>query len=328
MANFQTQVPLQQTGQLQQSQPQSVEQQALSGNKQNISNFMNALQNVGAGSNNRAMNTPAPVQGTVPNLINPGIANNPYANFNTNINNPAIQQQTGGMNMGGVADPNQPLLPISSTFGLKNSQVMSNAGPTTSSGAPLSLQFTAQSHTNPAVGNYSPTMQQPTVQNNTNYTIPLSGTSMGTTNVMPYVNPTQTYAPQTVPNMTATSPITSKNVYTPYGGNIVVSDENLKTDIQSSDRSLTDFMSKVGAHSYQYTNPEIDGQGTFYGPMAQELEKTEAGKHTVINTPRGKMVNTGRLTLVNTAALSVMHQEQQKLQKQVEALQNKLNKRK
>src|SRR5665213_941339 len=52
-----------------------VEQQALNGNKQQTSNFMNALQNIGAGSNNNMMNTPN-ANGSVPtNLVNPNVAN-------------------------------------------------------------------------------------------------------------------------------------------------------------------------------------------------------------------------------------------------------------
>jgi hypothetical protein len=67
-------------------------------------------------------------------------------------------------------------------------------------------------------------------------------------------------------------------------------------------------------YSYEYKEPERFGQGRFYGPMAQDLEKTPAGASTVKRGPDGtKMVDTSRLALVNTAAIS-------DLQKQLAAL--------
>jgi hypothetical protein len=67
-------------------------------------------------------------------------------------------------------------------------------------------------------------------------------------------------------------------------------------------------------YSYEYKEPERFGQGRFYGPMAQDLEKTPAGASVVKKAPDGtKMVDTSRLSLVNTAAIS-------DLQKQLAAL--------
>lgn len=67
-------------------------------------------------------------------------------------------------------------------------------------------------------------------------------------------------------------------------------------------------------YSYEYKDPAAHGQGRFFGPMAQDLEKTPAGASTVKQAPDGtKMVDTSRLSLVNTAAIS-------DLQKQLAAL--------
>lgn len=60
-------------------------------------------------------------------------------------------------------------------------------------------------------------------------------------------------------------------------------------------------------YSYQYKDPEAMGAapGRQFGIMAQDLEKTPAGRSVVKPGPNGaKMVDTSRLTMVNTAALN------------------------
>ena len=107
----------------------------------------------------------------------------------------------------------------------------------------------------------------------------------------------------------------------------LTSDENLKTDVQSAEPNITDFLNKIGAYNYTYKDPAQDGVGTFTSPMAQELEKTELGKQAVIDTPRGKMVNYPRLGAVNLAAVSVVHRQQQRLQEQFDALKRQMKKK-
>lgn len=101
----------------------------------------------------------------------------------------------------------------------------------------------------------------------------------------------------------------------------ITSDENLKTNIQPSDKSLNSFLSSINAYNYSYKEPQIDGSGTFTSPMAQELEATELGKQAVIDTPRGKMVNYGRLGGVNLAASAVLYKEQERIKSQLNQLQ-------
>lgn len=74
-------------------------------------------------------------------------------------------------------------------------------------------------------------------------------------------------------------------------------------------------------YSYEYKDPERHGVGRFYGPMAQDLEKTPAGASVVKRAPDGtKMVDTSRLSLVNTSAISEQQRKLQALQAQVNAL--------
>ena len=73
----------------------------------------------------------------------------------------------------------------------------------------------------------------------------------------------------------------------------------------SDERGKTDLRPAEG-YSYRYKDPGAPGAapGRHYGPMAQDLEKTPAGRSTVVDTPQGKMVDTGRLTMVTAAATS------------------------
>lgn len=74
-------------------------------------------------------------------------------------------------------------------------------------------------------------------------------------------------------------------------------------------------------YSYEYKDPAAHGQGRFYGPMAQDLEKTPAGASTVKSAPDGtKIVDTSRLALVNTAAVSELQRKQQAQARQLAAL--------
>lgn len=83
--------------------------------------------------------------------------------------------------------------------------------------------------------------------------------------------------------------------------------------VAAPDRPSIDLRPATG-YSYEYKDPAAHGAGRFYGPMAQDLEKTPAGASVVKKAPDGtKMVDTSRLSLVNTAAIS-------DLQKQIAAL--------
>lgn len=79
--------------------------------------------------------------------------------------------------------------------------------------------------------------------------------------------------------------------FQPSDPNLKYSDVNLKKDIEPGEENIDDFLSKITPYKYEYKDPEVDGEGEFISPMAQDLEKSEAGKNMVIETPRGKMVD-------------------------------------
>jgi len=71
-------------------------------------------------------------------------------------------------------------------------------------------------------------------------------------------------------------------------------------------------------YSFQYRNPSAQGAapGQQFGVMAQDLERTPAGRSIVVQQPNGtKMVDTGRLSMQNTAAIGELGNEIEQLKR-------------
>lgn len=69
-------------------------------------------------------------------------------------------------------------------------------------------------------------------------------------------------------------------------------------------------------YSFEYRNPSAPGAapGQQFGVMAQDLERTPAGRSVVTTGPEGqKMVDTGRLAMQNTAAIGELGNELERL---------------
>ena len=87
------------------------------------------------------------------------------------------------------------------------------------------------------------------------------------------------------------------------------SDRALKTDIRPGAPQANAFMDSLSPSTYQYKNPGGIGMppGKHTGVMAQDLEKTPAGKGAVINTSGGKTVDFGQLGGVMAASLATLN---------------------
>jgi hypothetical protein len=75
---------------------------------------------------------------------------------------------------------------------------------------------------------------------------------------------------------------------------------------------------RTPGQSFQYVNPSAPGAapGRQYGIMAQDLERTPAGRSVVVQQPNGtKMVDTGRLSMQNTAAIGELGNELERLKR-------------
>src|SRR6185295_3830451 len=110
------------------------------------------------------------------------------------------------------------------------------------------------------------------------------------------------------PGGVSINPVTGQPWYQP---GMALSDEREKEAMRT--------FSETPGYSYDYKDPEAMGatDGRQYGLMAQDLEKTPAGRSVVKKGPDGtKMVDTSRLALVEGAAMNG-------LLKRIEALEGK-----
>lgn len=79
-------------------------------------------------------------------------------------------------------------------------------------------------------------------------------------------------------------------------GAMTASDERVKHDVKSGERPLAELLGAVGAHDYEYDEPdeELRGHGRFVSPMAQEIEETQIGKSMVREVDGTKVVDYGK----------------------------------
>lgn len=110
-----------------------------------------------------------------------------------------------------------------------------------------------------------------------------------------YAVPQQTFMP---------SPMASTNP-------MMMSDER--------EKKALDAIDAAPGYSYDYKDPDAMGatNGRQYGVMAQDLEKTPAGRSVVHEVGGRKMVDTSRLTMVNTAAMNALSDRLAQLEKRL-----------
>lgn len=90
------------------------------------------------------------------------------------------------------------------------------------------------------------------------------------------------------------------------GGLAALSDETKKTNIEDGGKELDKFLGALSSNKYEYKDKK-HGPGTYWSPMAQDLEKTEVGKSMVVETPEGKVVDYARGLGAYLAGLSHVH---------------------
>lgn len=99
------------------------------------------------------------------------------------------------------------------------------------------------------------------------------------------------------------------------GAAMAMSDKRAKTNVQPGDAAAKQMMDAVEPKTYSYrpgvmlpgeldkTSPSEGTRRVRTGVMAQDLEKSAAGKAAVVDTPAGKVVNYGQLAGAMMAAL-------------------------
>ena len=93
------------------------------------------------------------------------------------------------------------------------------------------------------------------------------------------------------------------------------SDENLKTDINEADNEIDEMLDKLSPYSFEYKDKK-HGEGKQTGVMAQDLEKSKAGKNMVVDTAEGKAVDVKK-------ALSTIMASQARLSQRLKDLEKK-----
>jgi Chaperone of endosialidase len=92
-----------------------------------------------------------------------------------------------------------------------------------------------------------------------------------------------------------------------------MSDKRLKKDIRDGDDDAEELLKGLRAYTYKYRDQK-HGKGEFTGPMAQDLERSRAGRAAVIETPEGKAVHGARLALALAGAAGNLHRRLSKLE--------------
>lgn len=94
------------------------------------------------------------------------------------------------------------------------------------------------------------------------------------------------------------------------GMNWLMSDKKTKTHIKNADKAVEKLLSHLKARSYKYKDKyqEEGGEGNRVGVMAQDLEKSKAGKEMVSEGPDGiKRIDQKKALSVSLAALADLH---------------------
>lgn len=95
-------------------------------------------------------------------------------------------------------------------------------------------------------------------------------------------------------------------------GLLAASDERLKSPEGNAGSMVDEFLSTVAPRTYRYKSEEYEPNpahhGMYAGVMAQDLERSEAGRQAVVDTPRGKMVHVPALASLLAAGVA-RHEE-------------------
>src|SRR5690606_7049721 len=99
------------------------------------------------------------------------------------------------------------------------------------------------------------------------------------------------------------------------GAAAAMSDRRVKKKIRR-EGDVDKMLDRLKPYSYEYEDPDqpLRGRGRHTGVMAQDLEKSEAGKEMVQDTPQGKMVNFGKGLGTMLAAITRVHERVRELE--------------
>lgn len=101
------------------------------------------------------------------------------------------------------------------------------------------------------------------------------------------------------------------------GGAIAASDERLKTNIKDADDDVREALDALNPKSWDYKDAKHgfgSGKDGYIGFMAQDAEKSRAGRAMVIETKEGKMIDQRRALALAMAATAHLNKRLKKLE--------------
>lgn len=114
----------------------------------------------------------------------------------------------------------------------------------------------------------------------------------------------------------AQQPTTGEQVLGGIGGvagMFGLSDRRAKKGIRRAEREAEALVKTLKPYRFRYKD-EKHGRGEFVGIMAQDLERSPAGRAAVVETPAGKAVDGARLATAIAATLPGLHKRLRKLE--------------
>lgn len=97
-------------------------------------------------------------------------------------------------------------------------------------------------------------------------------------------------------------------------GAAIASDERLKTEVTDASADIDAMLDGLrGPVGWKYKDSKF-GEGRWDGAMAQDLEKSEAGKRVVRDTPEGKMLDIPKTVSMTLATSARLHERLRKLE--------------
>lgn len=98
------------------------------------------------------------------------------------------------------------------------------------------------------------------------------------------------------------------------GAGILKSDERLKTEIARGDDDIDALLDSLRPYRYRYRDEARYGVGPRLGIMAQDLERSDAGRLTVVDEPDGKGVDVNRALSAALASAARLNERLRKLE--------------
>lgn len=97
------------------------------------------------------------------------------------------------------------------------------------------------------------------------------------------------------------------------GAALMASDERLKTDVADAGGEVDEMLDALKPYRYRYKDEKF-GKGPRAGIMAQDLERSAAGKRVVHETPEGKMLDVNKALSAALAGVARVNERLRKVE--------------